>query len=385
MAQGMTQAMRAGAAFVCAAAMLVGGGAEAKRKAPELSSSGEPLRPAKTVPQLQKAPVIDGALKEWKGALTVTSSPGEKAKDATFTSQVGWRGDSLFLGLEIPAERVPEGTVQAEVALHFTDAGVTAGGHVWRLGAGGALPGSGEARLPEFAHALTKVAVDADGVGPLRMELEIPARALPRFPARDALIFDLCVKVGEVSNCEGGTMKGDALRLPDDFRKGLKLALGLAEQVVGIEGREQGWVGYALLHHPVWIQADFPLTVQSLRSFVAREEKLADAKEAGINLPDELLLPGGGRVISVLTGKNPYVKAGECDGDSELRFGLYVVQDRAASKVLEWPAATCALGRAVAFDLSEDGELSIGYTNGASVSFQWFKDHFERTEIGARQ
>lgn len=365
------------AAWAAVTLALVGAPAEvvAQRRAQERTSTGEPLRPAKMVPPLQKAPVVDGALKDLKPSLTIAGP------DKAFAAQVAWRGDALFVGLEVPADKVPEGAVQAELALHFTDAGVTAGGHVWRLGPAGALPGNAEARLPEFAHALTKVAVDADG-GPLRMELSIPARALPRFPAREAMIFDLCVKVGESSNCEGGTMKGDALRLPDAFRNGLKLTLDA--QVVGIEGREQGWVGYALLHHPVWIQADAPLTAQSLRSFVAREEKLVDAKEAGINLPDELLLPGNGRVFSVLTGKNPYVKAGECDGDSELRFGLYLVKDRAASKVLEWPAATCALGRAVAFELSEDGELGIGYTNGAQVSFQWFKDHFERTEIGAR-
>jgi hypothetical protein len=32
--------------------------------------------------------------------------------------------------------------------------------------------------------------------------------------------------------------------------------------------------------------------------------------------------------------------------------------------------------------LDEDGELSVGYSSGATVRFTWDRDHFERIEYG---
>jgi hypothetical protein len=341
----------------------------AKKRTPPAQSGG---RPAKNVPALSRPVKVDGVLADLKQGLELSPPEGG------FTAQVGYRGTTLYLGLEIAADQAPEGKVQAEVALHFAQAGTTARGHIWRLGPDGLRPPGLE--LPAHAHRLTEVAVKADD-GSWRLELAIPARALPRFSARDPLVFDLCVQVGALSNCKGGSMRGDALRLPEELRKQLKQKP--PEDVVGLEGREAGWVGYAQLHYPVWVASDEPLTAQRLRELVG-DERLASAEQAGINLPHELLLPGNRKVLSVLTGQNPYAEQGKCDGERELRFGLYLVQGRAATKVLEWPAATCALGRAVSFDLEDDGSLSIGYTNGATVTFQWFKDHFERTEIGQR-
>jgi hypothetical protein len=51
-------------------------------------------------------------------------------------------------------------------------------------------------------------------------------------------------------------------------------------------------------------------------------------------------------------------------------------------RVLDWPAMSCALGRALSVSLDEDGELSVGYSSGATVRFAWDRDHFERIEYG---
>ena len=40
------------------------------------------------------------------------------------------------------------------------------------------------------------------------------------------------------------------------------------------------------------------------------------------------------------------------------------------------------LGRALSVSLDEDGELSVGYSSGATVRFTWDRDHFERVEYG---
>jgi hypothetical protein len=67
-----------------------------------------------------------------------------------------------------------------------------------------------------------------------------------------------------------------------------------------------------------------------------------------------------------------------------LRPGLYLVTGKTALRVLEWPAATCALGRAASMELDEEGALAIGYSNGATMNFAWSGNHFERTELGKR-
>lgn len=332
--------------------------------------SSSHARTPKNVATLPRPVTVDGDLSDLKAATVV------KGPEDAFQAWVGFRQNVLYLGVEISPEHTPQGTVMAEVTVHFENAGPLARGHVWRLGPAGLLPPT--ANLPAHAHRLTEAAVDP-GEDALRMELAVPVRALPRFPARDALVMDVCIQVGALTNCTGASM-GDPLRLPD-FRKTNKVKP--PEEVDAVEGREDSWLGFAHLHYPVWVVADGPITVPSLREKVA-EGRLVQADKVGVTLPDALQLPDKRTILSVLTGTNPYATAGECNSDHELRFALYLVQKNTATRVLEWPAATCALGRAVSFELEEDGELAIGYTNGATVTFQWFKDHFERTEIGSR-
>jgi len=95
-------------------------------------------------------------------------------------------------------------------------------------------------------------------------------------------------------------------------------------------------------------------------------------------------MPDGRLLLAVLSGENPYTADGKCDAGKELRLGLYLVKGKTAQRVLEWPAATCALGRATSVVLDEEGALSIGYSNGPTINFAWSGDHFERTELGER-
>jgi hypothetical protein len=129
------------------------------------------------------------------------------------------------------------------------------------------------------------------------------------------------------------------------------------------------------------VSADQPLDPATLRRLVADEA--VDPRAAGINVPEALFLPRGERVLTVVSGRDPY-GVGRCDPDRELRLALYLPHGRTADRVLDWPVSTCALGRAVSVGLDQSGELTLGYTSGETVTFVWSKDHFERTEIGSR-
>ena len=312
------------------------------------------------VPALKKDVSVDGQLDELATGLALKPIQGD-----AWSGRVAYRKDTLYLAVEAKGAASPEDVI--EVSLHFPSAGTTAEGRVLRFGVDG--------RQDPLIRS--RAVRREDG---LAVEAALPARALPRFPARGPLAFDLCVTWKGASNCAQGAMSGGAARLPEDFRKALELKV--PESVIGIEGRPGGWVGYALLHYPVWVSSDGPLTATELRRLVTDRE--VDPKSAGINLPDVLVLPDGKKLLTVLSGQDPYEVPGKCDVDRELRLGLYLVRGQAAERVLEWPASTCPLGRAAAVELDEHGELSLGYTNGATVTFVWSKDHFERTEIGSR-
>ncbi len=324
--------------------------------APGLASAQAP-RP---VPALKKEPAVDARLEDLKTGLALKPLRGD-----AWSARLAVRKDTLFLGLE--AKDGAAANDVGELSLHFPLAGTTAEGRVLPFGANGF-------RDPEIQSKAVS------GEKGFTLEAAIPARALPRFPARDPLVFDVCVTWKGATNCVQGSMSGGQARLPEEFRKSLKLKV--PPSVVGLESRPDGWVGYAQLHYPVWVSSDVPLTAQQLRRLVT--DRGVDPRSAGINLPDELVLPDGQKLLTVLSGKDPYEVKGECDVDRELRLGLYLVKGQAAERVLEWPASTCPLGRAAAIELDEHGELTLGYTNGATVTFRWSKDHFERTEIGSR-
>jgi len=339
-------------------------------------------RPSKAVPALPKAPKLTGDAKELsKGAPVVPFSHGT----TTVTAHAAYFKTSLYIGVEVKDPQV-DARDSLMVMLQFPNAGPTAPGYVYRFSPDGAkAPAEGEHAAPAFAQALVK----SEGVGNpdgVSLEIEIPARALPRFPATDPMSFDLCLTYKDfeqqeaATNCRGASMGKEALRLPDDFRK--KLGLKPSSHATGIEGQEHGWLGYGILHYPVWVEADAPLRRDSLRAMVAAGDAV-DPAAANVNLPEELQMKKT-VFLTVLSGQDPYAQEGKCDAERELRIGLYLLKGRTAERVLEWPGSNCALGRATSVSLEDEGTLTIGYSNGSTVTFAWSGDRFERTELGRK-
>ncbi|MFP2927833.1 hypothetical protein ACLESO_22075 [Pyxidicoccus sp. 3LG] len=354
--------------------------------APAVASAQEE-RPSRPVPTLSKAPGFQGGLKGIASPLVLKPANAEGAS-ASFTSKVGFRKDTLYVGVEATDDQLVAADLLT-VSLYFPGSGPTATGYTWRFAFDGKRASAEDHGTPEFAQEKVNAAVQRRG-NALVLMAAIPVRAFPRFPAVDPLVMDLCItyedqdgaggKAVPVSNCQGGTMAGDALRLPDEARKALKLKP--PESVLALEPAKDGWLGWGVLSYPVWAQGDAPLTPASLRTLVVPDA--LDAAKMNVSVPETLSLPDGRPVVTVLTGKNPYAVAGRCDAESELRMALYLVTGKTALRVLDWPAATCALGRAASMELDEEGALSIGYSNGATINFAWSGDHFERTELGKR-
>jgi hypothetical protein len=331
----------------------------------------------RVVPRLARAPKLDGKLEDFHSSLTVQPAASKGAR-ASFTARVGWHKDTLYVGVEATGETLrPED--ELTLSVFFPEAGPTALGHTFHFTAAGKRASPPESGTPEYAWKQVEVGV-RHSEQKRELEVAIPARALPRFPAREPLVLELCLSVQGVSNCQGGAMQGELPRLPDAFRQGLKLKPPAS--VTGLEGRPTGWLGYGILHYPAWVQGDAPLTADSLRGLVAL--KVVEPRSVGVFIPEPLQLPDGRPLVAVLSGNDPFAVAGQCDADAELRLGLYLVKGRQAERVLDWPAATCALGRASSVVLDEEGTLSIGYSNGPTLNFAWSGERFERTEIGKR-
>jgi hypothetical protein len=355
--------------------------------APLLSQAQE--RSAKAVPALAKAPKLDGTLKDFAPSVSFRP-PASTEATASFTARVAWRKDTLYVGIEATDDQLLAGDA-VTLTLFFPGAGVAATGNTFRFAFDGKRASPADSGTSAFAQEQVAAGVlRADGK--LNLEVALPITAFPRFPAVEPLVFDLCVTyedqdavgqaVSRVSNCKDGDMLGDALKLPDEIRKNLKLKPPV--EVTALEAARGGWLGWGLLHYPFWLEADKPLTTESLRALASRES--VEPEKVNVNVPETLSLAGNKTLLTVVSGKDPYSVEGKCDGEQELRLGLYLLlpKGRTAQSVLEWPAATCALGRALSVNLEEDGALSIGYSNGTITNFAWSGDHFARTEIGKR-
>lgn len=330
----------------------------------------------KPLPTLSKDPVVDGSLADLTGAQEL-KVPAAAAKGLKV--RAGYRKDTLYLGLTAPGSALA--TSSFVVSLFFPTAGTTARGTRLTISAAG-ITGT-EEDGPAWARSLVQVKGKDDGKAP-SFEVAIPARALPRFPAQGPLMLSLCVDLKtpatELSSCNTGDMVGGPVRLPDELRKTQKLVAPAG--VEGVEARPKGWVGYAVLHFPSWVLADEELSPESLTELIAGKEAV-EPKTVALPIPRTLSLPDGRPLFPVLTGQNPYV-GDDCKPQHELRMSMYVIKGNQAVQVLEWPAATCALGRAMRFELSPEGFLTIGYTNGSTARFTFTQEHFERAELGAR-
>ena len=352
-------------------------------------AAGPVEKPIKPLPVLTKEPKLDGDLKDLTQAVDVKMPEGATGSSAKLSLKAAFRKDTLYLGLAISDDAVLSADV-AEVTLYFPGTGATARGFTYRFAPDGAHPAAPEAAAPEFATKLVQAGIKTDAKG-WSLELALPARAFPRFPGTKPLMVSVCVEytdldsptgeASKLSTCPSGEMPGGPLRLPDELRKNLKIAP--PSNVDGVEARESGWVGFSNLRSPTWAEADTALTPESLGELTAGEDALEPSKVA-LPIPRELKLLDNRPIYTVVTGKNPYSQDA-CNPALELRMAMYVVKSTTALRVLEWPAATCALGRAMRFELGDNGTLAIGYTNGSTQHFVWSDDHFERSELGSLQ
>jgi len=345
----------------------------------------KPIRP---LPTLSREPKLDGNLKDFRPAQTLKMPESAKGPSSSLEVRAAYRKGALYLAVEV-RDTVVTADDLLDVSLFFPGSGTTAQGHIIRFNKDGAVSAPPELAPPAWALKLVQAGAAPDKKeGGFDLEAMIPARALPRFQANEPLALDLCVEYQDVdeddaekhtlTTCPNQEMVGGPIRLPDDLRKQLKPPP--PENVEGVEARETGWVGYSRLHYPTWALSDEPLSAEALIQLVAGDASI-DPKTVALPIPHELYLPDTRAVYTVLTGKSPY-QGEKCVDAAELRMAMYVVTGKVAHRVLEWPAATCKLGRAMRFELSEDGNLTIGYTNGSTAHFTWSTDHFERSELG---
>lgn len=342
-------------------------------------------RPIKAIPALTRAPKLDGNMKDMATGYALKPVDADTAT-AGFVGRIAYRKDQVFVAVEITDDTVLAGDI-ATLTLFFPGAGATARGYSFRFAPDGKRTSDPDSLTPAFVQSKVEGVVTATEKG-LVIKALIPAMALPRWPSTDPMELDVCVTYEDrdemaqppksISNCKGGAM-AEGVKLPDAFRKELKLKL--PERVVAVEGTEVGWVGFGVLPQATWIYSDAAVTLDTLKALHGNDA--VDPTRARINVPKELDVEGK-PVIGIVTGKDPYAVDGQCNGEHELRIGLYRVSGRTADKVLDWPASTCQLGRATSISVDEDGTLTFGYTNGAIQTFSWTTDHFERTEIGSR-
>lgn len=337
-------------------------------------------RPVRPLGVLGKEPKLDGQVKDFAGATDLKGPPDLEAK-------AGWRKDTLYLYAKV-ADADVNANDTLDLNLHFPTAGTTARGAVFRIGVDGVRAADADVTAPEWARKLVKSNIGRDAKG-VTFEIAVPARALPRFPAFGQLALNICfdwtkmkgdTAQPRVSTCKSGEMAGGPAKLPEDLRKLVKGAP--PEEVEGIEPRADGFVGYAIMHYPKWVVGDGELTAESLGNLIAGDGAL-DPVALGMPIARTLTLPDNRPVMTVVTGKNPYGN-NECNPENELRLALYVVQGKIGTRVLEWPLATCALGKARAVELSPEGLLTIAYSNGSQAHFKWDGVHFERVEVGSR-
>ena len=335
--------------------------------------------------ELARRPRLDGDLRDLVGATPVLTQPPSKDV-AGLNVRAGVFSDTLYLAVEVTAEAPKEGATLT-LGLHSPEAGVAAPGHLFHLGPQGKLASIPE-EAPGYAQAALEVAVVRTPRG-LTAEVALPPLSLPRFPAHGPFLLELCVAEGaqeaspppaqRLSGCPSGAPAPIRLDLPESVLASIRQRA--PPEVLALEAKPGGWVGFGERIEPRWIFADKPLTLPGLRALVS--ETSLDPAALRLYIPDRMTLPDGGAVLAVLTGVDPFDADDACSPDREVRFLLYRVKGRIAERVLDWPARSCALGRALSVSLDASGELTVGYSSGATVRFIWSHDHFERTEYGS--
>jgi hypothetical protein len=324
------------------------------------------------------------------------------SQSAGLAVKAAFRKDTLYVGVHVTDDKTVA-TDEVTITLFFPGSGVTARGYAFKFGFDGLRASAPDAQVPQWATDAVKAVTKLEPKG-FGLEVAFAPKSLPRFQARTQLAMTLCVdyldndtaekdgaqggKEGtqggggstQLTTCSGGDMPGGPLRLPDEARRVVKVPP--PAEVEGLEPRANGYVGYAELHYPTWGYSETAMTADALRVLIAGADSL-DPQKVKIPISDNLSLPDNRPVYSVLTGKDPY-SGDKCDAEQEVRLAMYGVKGNVASRVLEWPAITCGLGRALSIQLSAEGHLQIGYSNGSVANFSYSGDHFERSELGAK-
>jgi hypothetical protein len=336
------------------------------------------------VAELPRRPRVDGDFKDLAGATAVLPCAAS-SRASGLTARAAIFGDTLYLGIDVTDEH-PGASPPLTLGLHAPEAGIAAPGHVFYVGPDGKRPSTLE-EAPSYAQAALEVAVVRTPHG-LGVEAALPPLSLPRLPAHGPLLLELCVAQGaadsdgapaqRLSACPPGSPAPVRLELPESMLSAVRQRA--PPEVIALEARLGGWVGFGERIDPRWIWADKPLTLASLRALVS--ETSLDPSALHLYVPDRMTLPDGGAVLAVLAGQDPFDGQDACSPDREVRFLLYRVKGRVAERVLDWPARSCALGRALSVSLDPSGELTVGYSSGATEHFIWSRDHFERTEYG---
>jgi hypothetical protein len=336
----------------------------------------------KKVVESPKRPRVDGDLKDFPATQVLTRAP--TARGPGLGARATVFADTLYLGVEVTDEHPQPGQVLT-LGLHAPEAGIAAPGRVFYVGPDGKRPSTPE-EAPPYAQAALEAAVVRTPKG-LGIEVALPPLSLPRLPAHGPLVLEVCFSAGQPdtegnaqhqSSCPPGSPPPVRLELPESMLSAIRQRA--PPEVLALEARPGGWVGFGERVEPRWILADKPLTLPGLRALVS--ETSLDPSALRLYIPDRMTLPDGGAVLAVFTGLDPFDAEDSCSPDREVRFLLYRVKGRIAERVLDWPARSCALGRALSVSLDPSGELTVGYSSGATQRFIWSRDHFERTEYG---
>ncbi len=126
---------------------------------------------ARPVPELPRSPKVDGVLGDFRGGVPLTARPLEGAS-ATVIARVGAFRDTLYVAVEVQDEAVTDRD-RVTLALHFPEAGVTAGGTVLRFGPAGKLEPRPEDGVSPAALAMVDAAVHRGKKG-MTLEVAVP-------------------------------------------------------------------------------------------------------------------------------------------------------------------------------------------------------------------
>jgi hypothetical protein len=304
-----------------------------------------------TLPSLSKKPLLDGNPSEWTGPeLPLTpAQPGLELKAALHAN-----------GLVVGARWKNPAVAPGQITLRFAGAGVAASGAHWTRPT--SQPLSADETVRWFVQGST-------------FEVWVSPLAFPPFPANGALTAELCVAP---EGSDASALACGSLKLPAMFRK---RAPPVKPPVATLQERAHGWLGFDAQGNRIWARGAQALTASSLAALVDDQPLLAEP--LGIFIPQPLETPGGSPMAATLSGVDPFLKE-RCDTAAEVRLILWAVKGDTAVSLLEWPVMSCELGRASSVVPDAEGGLTIGYAGGATVTFTWADDHFERTELGTR-